>query len=1051
MNKKLLSRFVPSNSIRRTFLLLSFLGAMFWNTDLYGQSRNVSGTVTDASSGDPVPGVTIIVKGTTTGALTDNEGKYSISVPDNGTLVFSFIGFETQEIAVGGNSTVNCSMQPADVVLDDVVITALGIEKKTKALAYSVTEIDGDNFTQARETNLANSLAGQVAGVNIANPATGKAGSARITIRGNASISGNNQPLVVIDGVPIDNSNLGSAGMWGGSDQGDGLSSVNPDDVESISVLKGATAAALYGSRASNGVLLITTKTGTSRKGIGVELNSNYVVDDVFNLYDFQDQYGHGNRGAAPTSENEAQEFGLYSWGGKLDGSSVMQFDGQMRPYSAQGDNLARFYENGGTFTNTLALSGGNESVNFRFSASNLDNKDVLPNAGLNRKTFTANLGGKFGKLSSRISATYVRENVNNRPRLSDSPGNANYTVGSLPPSINVLDMQGDPNKLGATEAGTELQFNDNIYVTNPYWAAHQFFQNNFKNRIMGSVLLRYDFTDWLYLQARTGLDAFTRKNKSYTPFGTAYQPQGSINESFSSLLETNTDFLFGARKQLENGFGFDVFIGGNQMYRKNESLSVSGGPLVAPFVHSLNNVPQRNGGFGFNELAINSLFGSAEFSYNEYLYLTFTARQDWFSVLTPPTSAPDLEFDNSHLYPSVGASFVFSEALSLPDFITFGKVRASWAQTANAGAVGPYALTLPYSLNGSHINAPIGSIAGGTIPPLNPAPPTFTEYEVGFDIRFFNNRLGVDFTYYNNKTENDLLPGSISPTSGYGAAFQKVGQMSNRGVELLITGAPIRNKDFSWDISFNLAKNNNLVDTLGPDISDIRVNESRTRNAYIHHVAGLPYSQIMGFPYLRDDAGNLILDGNNLPQRDNANFGPLGTGVHDLTMGIMNTFNYKGINLSFLVDIKTGGFIYNATNAYSYLRGLHAETLNGREGGLNVTGVDADGGSVSATVDAQDYYQRIAFNVTEQFVEDADFAKLRQITLGYSLPRSIMNKLPFSGVTVSAVGRNVAILWRKTTNIDPESIYTTGNAQGLEMFGVPTSRSFGFNLNLKF
>lgn len=1043
-------------AFRHLLLLVPLIGTILWSPDLYGQSRNVTGVVSESPANSPLVGVSIVVKGTTTGALTQEDGTYKISVPsDDAVLIFSFIGFETQEIPVNGQSKIDVSLSTTNINLDEVVITALGIERNKKALAYSVTEIDGSNFTKARETNIANSLAGQVAGVNISTPATGKAGSARITIRGNSSISGNNQPLVVVDGIPIDNSNLGSAGMWGGSDQGDGISSVNPDDVASISVLKGATAAALYGSRASNGVLLITTKSGSSRKGIGVEINSNYVFDRVRNLYEFQDQYGHGNRGAAPTTQDEALQFGLYGWGGALNGSNVMQFDGVSRPYANQGDNLARFYDTGSTFTNTLSLSGGNENANFRFSASNLDNDDVVPNAGMNRKTFTTKLGGKFGKLTSRISASYVREEVSNRPRLSDSPGNANYTVGSLPASINVEDMLGDPNKLGAGEDGNELQFNDNIFVTNPYWAAHQFFQNNFKERLIGSILLKYDFTDWLYIQGRVGIDGFSRKNKSYTPYGTAFSSLGGINESLSKFAETNQDLMIGARKKFDNGIGFDVFVGGNQMFRKSESVSASGGPLIAPFVHSLGNVGVVNGGFGFSELGINSLFASAEISYNDYLYLTVTGRQDWFSVLTAPTSAPDLEFDNAELYPSVGMSFVFSEALAdqMPEFLTFGKIRASWAQTANSGAVGPYQLTLPYRLNGSHLGAPIGTISGGRIPPISPTPPTFTEYEIGLDLRFFNNRLGLDFTYYNNKTEDDLLPGTISATSGYGSAFQKVGAMSNKGVEILITASPFRTNDFSWDISFNLAKNNNTVETLGPDIGDngIRVTESRTRNAYIHQVAGLPYSQIMGFPYLRNDAGALILDDNNLPQRDNANFGPLGTGVHDLTMGVMNNISWKGISFSALVDIKTGGFIYNATNAYSYLRGLHSETLNGREGGLNVQGVNADGESINATVESQDYYQRIAFNISEEFVEDADFAKLRQVTIGYTLPRSVMAKLPLSEISISAVGRNVAILWSKTTNIDPESLYSTGNGQGLEMFGVPTTRNFGFNLNLKF
>ncbi|MEM6804394.1 MAG: SusC/RagA family TonB-linked outer membrane protein, partial [Bacteroidota bacterium] len=820
-----------------------------------------------------------------------------------------------------------------------------------------------------------------------------------------------------------------------------------------ISVLKGATAAALYGARASNGVVLVTTKSGTSRQGIGVELNSNFVIDDVFNLYEFQDQYGHGNRGAAPTSAEEALEFGLYSWGGRLNGANVIQFDGESRPYSAQGDNLARFYETGTTFTNTLSLSGGNENTNFRFSASNLDNDDIVPNAGLSRQTFTTKLGGTYGKLTSRISASYTREEVENRPRLSDSPGNANYTVGSLPPSINVEDMMGDPNKLGADASGNELQFNDNIFVTNPYWAAHQFFQNNFKERLLGSVLLNYEFTDWLYLQGRLGIDGFSRKNKSYTPYGTAFSSLGGINESISRFSEINQDFMLGVKKQFDNGFGIDAFVGGNRMIRKSENISAGGGPLVAPFVHSLRNVPQINGNFGFSEIGINSVYASVNLSYGDYLYVTGTARQDWFTTLTAPTSKPDLETDNSYIYPSVGASFVFSEAFQMPSFITFGRIRASWAETANSGALGPYENVLPYTLNGSHLGAPIGSIAGNRIPPIGAAPPTIAEYEVGFDISFFENRLRVDFAYYNKETRQDLLPGSISQTSGYNSAFLTVGSIVNEGFEVLINATPVRSNGFTWDVALNFAQNNNTVEGLGESTGEtgIRVNESRTRNGYIHHVAGLPYSQIMGFPYLRNDAGQLILDANNLPQRDNANFGPLGTGVHDFTMGIVNNFSFKGISVSALIDIKTGGFIYNATNAYSYLRGLHAETLNGREGGLNVTGVNADGEAVNATVDPQDYYQRVAFNITEEFVQDADFAKLRQLTIGYSLPQSIMSKIPLNQITISGVARNLAILWRKTTNIDPESMYTTGNGQGLEMFGVPTTRSYGFNLNIKF
>lgn len=1038
--------------------LLSLMAAMMLSLGLHAQSKTVSGTVTASDTEDPLVGVTVTVRGSTTGALTDDTGKFSIPAAADGSLVFSYLGYETQTVKVDGRSTIDITLISGDLATDEVVITAFGIAREKKALGYSVTEVDGSNFVEAREVNVGNSLAGRVAGVNVASPATGKAGSTRITIRGNSSISGNNQPLFVVDGVPIDNSNLGSAGMWGGADSGDGISSLNPDDIETLSVLKGSTAAALYGSRAANGVVLITTKGGVNRKGIGVEINSNFMVDQVLDFTNFQTAYGSGDRGVAPITQDQALTSGLYSWGAPLDGSSVMQFDGVSRPYSNVGGNVNNFYRDGTTFTNTLALTGGNEKYSFRFSASNLDNEDVVPNSGLNRKTFTANIrANPIDRLTARITASYSRQDVRNRPRLSDSPGNANYTVNSLPPNINVLDLQGEADKLGSAVGGAELPFNDNIYVTNPYWAAHQFHQSDFKERLLGSFLLRYEFTDWLYLQGRVGMDAFNRKTEGWTPYGTAFSPLGGINQGISRFIETNTDFLLGSNQSFDNGFGYDVFVGGNQMFRKNESVSVSGSPLEVPFVHSLSNVSNRNGGFGFSELAINSLFYSAEINYGGYLYLSTTGRQDWFSVLTAPVGSA-VPFNNKQFYPSFALSFVLSDAVELPSAITFAKVRASWAQVANAGAVGSYQLTLPYALVGGHLGRPLGRINGGTIPPIAPSPPTVTEYEVGADLRFFNNRFGIDFAYYNKVTQNDILPATISGTSGYGRAFVSVGQMTNKGVELLLTATPIKTNDLRWDITFNFSQNNNTVDSLVSGLDDIRVAESRTRNAYIHHVVGMPYSQIMGFTQAVDDGGNLVYDADGLPVR--GEFAALGTGVHPNTYGLINEFTYKGFRLGVLIDLKTGGFIYNATNAYTTLRGLHNQTLEGRNGdkaisGVTQTGADPDGNpiyeSISANVTSQDYYQRVAFNITDQFVESADFAKLRQVSFGYNLPNSIMEKTPFAAISVSLVGRNLALLWSKAENIDPESTYTNGNGQGLEMFGVPASRSYGVNLNLKF
>ncbi|GAB4421337.1 MAG: SusC/RagA family TonB-linked outer membrane protein [Bacteroidia bacterium] len=1010
--------------------------------------RTVSGRVTDSENGQGLAGVTVVVKGTTAGALTNDEGNYSVRVGgDADVLVFSFIGYERQEIAVGNQTAVNVQLLATGVELDDVVITALGIARDKKALGYAVTEVAGSEFTEAREVNIANALSGKIAGVNISNLATGPAGSARITIRGNVSINGNNQPLFVVDGIPIDNSNLGSAGMWGGTDGGDGISSLNPDDIETITVLKGNSAAALYGSRASNGVILITTKKGSNRKGVGVEVNSNLVFETLNNQLDFQTEYGHGNQGLKPTTQAEAQQFGLIAWGPKLDGSNVIQFDGQSRPYSNVGDNLSRFYQPGLTFTNTLSLSSGSENSNFRLGATRLDNQGIVPNSGLTRHNFSLNGSSRFGeKLSSTITALYTHEDVRNRPRLSDSPGNGNYTVGLLPPSIDVESLYGNEDYPGTNADRSELQFNDNPFVTNPWFAAYQYDQYDIKDRIIGSVQLRYDITSWLYVMGRAGMDYYQRRNHSLEPYGLAFKPQGGMSESENRFRETNLDLIVGVDKTFGD-FGVNVFVGGNQMRQMRENISISGNQFNIPYYYSFSNLAQQSPGTGFSQLGINSVYGSAEFSYAGMLYLTATARQDWFSTLTAPSLVGSGK-SYSSLYPSISASFLLNEAVSMPKFVTYSKLRASWAQVG--GATDPYALELPYGLVGrGHLGQPLGGVATGTIPNTSLVALTSTSWEVGLEARLFNNRMGIDVAYYNQQTTDDIIGVTISQTSGFSAVLVNVGRMSNRGIETLLTGRLVQSGGFSWDVNFNFAYNWNRIDSLAEGLSSIQADQSRTQNGFIQNRTGEPYSAIVGYTYKRTEDGTLILDGSGLPQRSDA-VSVLGYGNNPLTGGLTNSFSYKGINLSFLIDFQAGGDIYAATNAYGYFRGLHKNTLEGRDG-LSVTGVDATGAAVTRTVSAQDYYQRVAFNITEEFVAPADFVKLRQINLGYSLPASILEKTPFYGVSISLVGRNLAILYKAVENIDPESTYNNSNAQGLEMFGVPSTRSLGFNLNLKF
>ena len=1021
--------------------LLCLLFLLGGSMTVVAQQR-VTGNVT-GTDGEPLIGVAVLETGTTNGTITDIDGNYVLNVSDEAaSLTFSYTGYARQVVEIGAQTAINVVLE-AGVALDEVVVTALGIERDKKALAYSVTEVEGENFSQARAMNVIQSLSGKVAGVNVASTATGPGGATRVVIRGNSSISGNNQPLYVVDGVPIDNTNLGSAGMWGGQDWGDGISSLNPDDIESYTVLKGNSAAALYGFRASNGVILITTKSGKKRQGIGVEFSSQVRTESIVNHVDFQEEYGHGRDGVAPTTQAEALANGLYAWGSRLDGSSVMQFDGQSRPYSAVGDNLDRFYETGVTFSNTLALTGGNENYNFRFSGAALNNDDVTPNAGLDRYTFSMKTNARFSdQLSGSAGVTYINEQVDNRPRLSDSPGNANYTAWSLPPSINIDDLKGPTDKLGANEDGAELEFNDNAFVTNPWWGTHQFDADSRKNRMIGNIQLRYDIFGGFYTRGRISVDRYNFRRTNITPYGTAYSAFGQMDERSTNFQELNTELILGYDKDVTESIGLNIFVGGNQLRNKRETLGIEGDNFSVPFLHTIKNLQNQRSIYEFKEFQTNSIFSSAEIAINRAIYLTATGRQDWFSTLTNI----DNTSDNDKFYYSVGASAVLSDIINLPSQVDYAKVRVSYGEVGGVGAAEePYLLGLNYVIHGQgHSDNPLGGITTdpNSIPNATLTPLTSQEFEVGLDFVLFQNRLGADFAFYNRQTIDDILNAKVSSTSGYAEKVVNIGKMENVGVELLLYGTPVKTSDFRWDVSVNYAQNNNEVVSLltaEDDGESVRVEESRTQNAYIEHIEGLPYSQIMGYLYDRDDAGNIVLDDDGLPVR--GELVAMGTGVHPTSIGISNTLSYKNLSLSFLIDSKSGGYIYGATNAYAYFRGLHQNTLEGRESGI---------GPVSAE-NLEDYYQRIAFNITEEFVQKADFIKLRELVLSYNIPKSKLGGLPFESLSLGLAGRNLALLSSSVDNIDPESTYTAGNGQGLEMFGVPQTRSFQFNLGIKF
>ncbi len=1020
-------------------LLLSVLSVLCISAAAFAQTRQLTGKVTGPDN-QPVISATLKVKGGSTMATTNADGLFSIKVPAGaGTLQISSVGFAAKEVSFGsGESNLAIILDVKADNLSEVVVTALGIKKEKKALGYALSEVKGDELTQARSNSFVNNLVGKVAGLNVSSTATGAGGSTRVILRGNTSISDNNQPLYVVDGIPIDNSNRGSAGMWGGADQGDGIQMINPDEIETVSVLKGGNAAALYGARASAGVILITTKKGSKRKGLGVEVNSNATFESVIDYSDYQYSYGHGNGGVAPTTQAGANGINLNSWGAKLDGHSVVQWDGVSRPYVGHANNLKDFYNTGSNLNNSVAMYGGSDKMTYNFTLSDLNNTSVVPNSTLRRNNFAINLNmTPVDKLAINLSARYIRERSKNRPRLSDSPGNANFTIGIMPTSWDQATFK--TSKLDPITGG-EQQFNGNPYVTNPYWAVEDFKNNDSRDRLIGAIEARYDIMKGVFIRGRVATDQYTRYSFGIEPQYTQYTQGGSLNQETDRFREFNSEVILGVQKDLTSKIKLDALVGGNMMQNIDEVQSYGGGNLLVPGFYNINNLQNKNTNYGYAEKRIHSAFGSAEFSYNKYLYLTVTARNDWYSTLSPANW--------SILYPSVAGSFILSDAVKLPQIFNYAKVRASWAQVG--GDRSPYGLNLPYGLNSNTFNGlGVGSIGTGTIPNKNLVPYKVTSYEFGFETRMIHDRLGVDFTIYNKKTTDDIISSQISGTTGYNSVLINVGEISNKGVELLLNGTPYKAGKFSWDVSFNLGYNKSNVVKISDQITDATVDNARSLTASVHHIVGKPFGQIMAFDYKRNASGQLLLSGGK-PQR--GDLIDMGSGVSPTAMGLNNAFHYGNFNFEFLIDAKFGGYIYSGTNDFGMYRGKTQETLVGREGGVTADGIDeATGTKNTTTVPVQDYYQSIALNLSAPFVYKSDFIKLRQIVLGYNFPSALISKTPFKGASLSLVGRNLLILKKYTPNIDPESNYNAGNGQGLEWYGVPPVRSIGLNLNLKF
>ena len=1025
----------------------------------YGIAQDAStikGNVTDENKA-PLVGVTVQVKATNVSTITDASGNYTIRIADKrATLVFSFIGLLSQEIPVKNQTVINIQLLPDSRELGDVVVTALNIKRNPKSLGYSIAQLSGDKVNTVQTPSLVNALSGKVAGVDVGNIANGVAGTKRVVIRGATSLTGDNNPLWVIDGVPINSSSLGGLATntpEGGYDYGDGLTGINPDDIENISVLKGNAAAALYGSRASNGVILVTTKSGKNAKGkTNIDFSTSILIDKLYDVSNFQNIYGQSSINQLsgrdlPTSADNAK--GSDSWGHIMDGTPAPQFDGVVRPFSPVKNVYKDYFRTGSTATNTISLYGSNNNHDYRVSVSDLRNTDITPKADFARTSINTKTHSRFGKMDVDLTLNYTYEKSNNRPYIGGNHDNSLYSLLYLPNTIGLETL-----KPGYDSTGREVLYTQG--VSNPYYLINKETETDSRNRIRGSVTLKYDVTNWLYVRGRLTRDYYLSKRLQYIPDGNAsssfpYNSPSNIGGVFNQrAVESSSneyEIMVGVDPDLKGKFNVNGFVGGNISTRSSSQLIESGNTFIVPNVYTFNNLKTKLPSTSESRRRTNSVFGSVELSYNKYLFLTLTGRTDWFSTL--PLD------NNSLFYPAASLSFVVSDALNLPAAISFAKFRASTAQVS--GDTDPYQLDLSYSLDAFlyNNNLPLQLIGTSNIPNKKLKPLLSTDYEIGLDMDFLQNRVGFEASYYNRQIKDDIVRTAVSSTTGYSTAVLNVGKLKNSGIEILLRGTPVKTKNFTWDMTATFTKNNNKIVALGDGVMGVPIvlATSKSGNAFVRLTEGERYGGIYGFSYLRDSAtGQKLYDTRGFPVV-NSTARYLGNSTYDKMFGFSNTFTYKDISLYLFVDAKFGGDIYSETNATAYKNGKHMATLVGREAGFIADGLSQAGGKNTVMVmpdNLSSYYNQIG-SISEQFIYNASFVKLREVALRYRIPKGKLDKIGITNTSISFVARNLFTIYKDKDleNVDPESNIAANNQQGIERMGFPPTRNYG--LTIKF
>lgn len=1033
-------------------ILASFL---FFSLSAFSQT--VSGTVTDGTK--PISHVTVQVRGSSRTAQTDDAGKYTINALGDDVLIFSSVGFLKQELSVNGKQTLDVVLYSDARNMEDVVVTALGISKRTRGLGYSATSVKPDELTENRTSNPINALEGKVAGVNISSLGTGPGGSSKVRIRGQSAITvGDNGPLIVVNGVPINSGsfNGSTVGVNGGgvySDGGDSYTSINPDDIESMTVLKGAPAAALYGYRAANGVIMITTKTRGKGRGIGVSINSNYTDETPLDYTDYQKVYGQGENGARPTTLNPTS--GEWSFGEKIQpGMTNILFNNLTVPYVAQGSRIKDFYRHGQNFSNTVTLESSTDKGGLHLSLNNTDNSGIMPNNKFNRKNM--NLGFNYN-LSNQFSyggnVNYSREFIRNPPNIANQDNSIPTTLMSLANTMPLSVLK--ENMYNAQ--GNEYVFSRFMNRTNPYWVLENQFHNIKRDRLYGNVFAKYNILPWWWVQGRFGQDFYTRdEDVNNFPTGQASRaaaPAGFVNGVYTQesrrFRETNLDFLSSANKTFGD-IDVSLTVGGNEMRRRTDINNVQVTDFVVKGLYTVQNGRAKNPVYSLDEKGVNSLYGSADISFKKSFYLTGSIRKDWFSTLSSE--------NNGILYPSVSGSYVFSESLKVP-WLTFGKVRLGYAEVGSDADLQPYADQLFYSVNSNTINNPAGTAvtvgsSGAVLPNKNLKPMRIKETEAGLELKLFQNRINLDVAVYSKITLDQIVSVQTSDASGFTSTLINSGESQNKGFEGLLNIVPVQTKTFRWEFTANTAYNKTRVNKIITDKAGEKLTTgSHPFNGEVRMVVGEEIGQIAGFGYARDAKGQMIFQTSGLPLRT-PDFVLFGSGLPKWTGGFLNNFVYRGLNLSVLVDYKLGNKMLSGTNFNAVRHGLHKMTLEGRETGfVTGNGVNQSGGSNTSKAAVQTYWEHLrSQQIIEPVIYDGGFWKLRQVSLGYDFTKLLPGKWPIKGVKLDFVANNVLLIKKWVDNIDPETVgYGVDGMVGLESPGVPTTRSLGVNLNLKF